>query len=284
MAENEIIGIANDRAGNIRDYVVVLGGSFGSESAGITALSQDQQRRGSDAASVSVRAQWSSLLSMLQSVPLAVEESDSFAWTLNSTGIFSVASVRMVMEEAKEIAWQSDTISSMITIWALKLPLKIQVFSWRFLTGRLPLRDQLMRRNLPNIVSVNCPFCESQEENLMHLFFECSVVKHLWNRIFVWLGAGQFLSLADFRSFSAIQEKAKSGIIKEKMNIVWISTIWSLWKMRNLMVFENNLYSFDWVFNNVLFFSWRWVSLSHPSTNFCFYDWFKIPLGGVSSV
>ncbi|XP_058774883.1 uncharacterized protein LOC131649149 [Vicia villosa] len=262
----------------------VIGRSFGSATGGNPALVQDRQRHDIDAASASVCAQWSSLHSMLQSVLLAVEDMDSFVWILNPSGFFTISSVRLAMEEAKDIAWQSETISSMKIIWALKIPLKIQVFTWRFLAGRLPLRDQLLRRNVPDIASANCPFCDSQEENLLHLFFDCSVVKHIWERIFVWLGAGQFLSLADFRSFSAIQEKVKSGIIKEKINIVWISTIWSLWNMRNSMVFENNLYSFEWVFNSVLFFSWRWVSLSIPLTNFCFYDWFKVPLVGVSSV
>ncbi|XP_058786092.1 uncharacterized protein LOC131660788 [Vicia villosa] len=272
--------------GDIHSWHVdrVIGGNSGSAIGGNSGLAQGRQRHVFYAASVSARDQWRTLHSMLQPISLEVEDLDSFDWILNPSGLFIVSSVRLVMEEAKDFAWQSNTISWMKTIWALKIPLKVQVFSWRFLAGRLPLRDQLLRRNVPNIASVNCPFCETQAENLNHLFFDCSMAKFIWERIFVWLGAGQFLSLADFRSFSAIQEKVKLEIIKEKINIVWISTIWSLWNMRNSMVFENHLYSFEWVFNSVLFFSWRGVSLSLSLTNFCSYDWYKVPLIGVSSV
>ncbi|XP_058783458.1 uncharacterized protein LOC131658145 [Vicia villosa] len=195
----------------------VIGGNSGSV--------QGQQRNVFVAASDSVQDQWRILHSMLQPISLAEEDLDSFVWTLNPSGHFSVSSVRSVMEEAKDLAWQSNMVSWMKTIWALKIPIRIQVFSWRFLAGRLPLKDQLLRRNVPNIASANCPFCDVQAENLNHLFFDCSVSKSIWERIFVWLGAVQFLSLADFISFGAIQEKVKTKSIKAKSNIVWISII-----------------------------------------------------------
>jgi len=45
-----------------------------------------------------------------------------------------------------------------IIIWKEKIPLKIQLFLCRLIMGRLPTKDQLLRRNLSHINDdLNCP-------------------------------------------------------------------------------------------------------------------------------
>lgn len=57
--------------------------------------------------------------------------------------------------------------------------------------------------------------------------------------------------------FGLIQEKVKNVNDRNKVHIIWIATNWSLWIMRNAIIFDNVPFSFDVVCANLLFLSWR---------------------------
>ncbi|XP_058747151.1 uncharacterized protein LOC131620154 [Vicia villosa] len=103
--------------------------------------------------------------------------------------------------------------------------------------------------------------------------------KTIWGWIYSWLGDGHQLSMEDLMDFRYIKEKVKNAIDRNKINTIWTATTWSLWLMRNSIIFENVPYSFDVVCSNVLFLSWRWLVSSNPLSFSSFYDWYKLPLG-----
>lgn len=69
---------------------------------------------------------------------------------------------------------------------------------------------------------------------------------------FFFLGNGLNLSDEDFKDFDIIFKKVKN-IVRNKVHIIWIATNWSLWIMRNTMIFDNISFSFDTVCSNVLY-------------------------------
>nr|GEV43061.1 RNA-directed DNA polymerase, eukaryota [Tanacetum cinerariifolium] len=77
--------------------------------------------------------------------------------------------------------------------WVRYIPIKINVFAWRARRDCLPTRVNLMRRGV-TLDSVNCPLCNSDEEDIHH-------------ELFRFLGASPLYSMSIF--------KAPKGVLKE---------------------------------------------------------------------
>ncbi|XP_058732655.1 uncharacterized protein LOC131604212 [Vicia villosa] len=177
---------------------------------------------------------------------------DEFEWCANISGIFSVASVSAMVSNLKSCAWQPQIVSVMKILWNMLIPLKIQIFAWRLFTSRLPTKDLSLLRGVVNISNPFCEFCGNHPETLSHIFFFCQVSKKVWEWIFLWLGEELPFSIEEFKDFDVLQEKIKIANARVKINTIWMTTIWSIWIMRNSIIFEQVLYSFDMVFYNVM--------------------------------
>ncbi|XP_058726341.1 uncharacterized protein LOC131597678 [Vicia villosa] len=211
---------------------------------------------------------------------------DSFSWRLESSGFFSVASIAKALARDKDNAWQPATIGLLSEMWKVFIPPKIQFFAWRLFIARLPVKDLLLSRGV-DLTSSDpmCVLCGSQPESLAHLFFFCNVSKTMWSRKFLWVGIASVISLEVFMDFGILQTKVKSLKDRRRLNIIWIATSWSLWCMRNAIIFEQGQYSFDVVYYNVMFYSWSWLatkSMFSPSSSF--FDWYMAPLDYFSDV
>ncbi|XP_058784167.1 uncharacterized protein LOC131658936 [Vicia villosa] len=215
---------------------------------------------------------------LLEGVEPDISATDEFHWNLTATGAFTVSSVSHLVANAKDLAWPIHTIKLLEVIWKSTISAKIRTFSWRFLTNRLPLKVQLANRGVASFTSIDCPFCSNHPESLDHLFYQCHVSNAVWNRIFIWLGDDVNLSIEEFKSFGSIQEKVKNTKIKVNLNSIWMALIWCTWYMRNTIIFDNAIFSFDEVISNIMFFSWRWVSNRESPSRINFYDWYKVPL------
>ncbi|XP_058754726.1 uncharacterized protein LOC131627883 [Vicia villosa] len=150
-------------------------------------------------------------------------------------------------------------------LWQMTVPLKFKIFAWRLLISRLPSKDLLLRRGV--VIDANnacCEFCRLHPENLNHLFFDCNVANLMWCRIFLWLGVDLSFSLDDFMAFGKFQKKVKNANSRLKINTIWLATTWSIWFMRNAMIFDKVPYNFDEVYSNILYLSWSWLASSNP--------------------
>ncbi|XP_058734014.1 uncharacterized protein LOC131605705 [Vicia villosa] len=227
----------------------------------------------------SMLVQWQLLQEMLLSVSLDPAAEDSFVWQQKLDGDFMVVSVTDLISEQKESAWHPAIIRRLKITWKMNIPLKIRVFAWVMFISKLPSKDLLARRGMSNnSFNLNCVLCESHEESLNHLFFLCQTSKAVWEKIYMWLGDNINFSLEEFMCFDVIQEKVRNISTRDIVNIIWLATLWSLWLMRNVIVFDNASYSFEAVYTNVMFFSWRWLACSNNSSRSSFCDWYKLPL------
>ncbi|XP_058724451.1 uncharacterized protein LOC131595932 [Vicia villosa] len=213
----------------------------------------------------------------LEFVP-SVQDSDTFSWSFDDNNVFTVASISSMIDSAKSFAWDNQVTNSLKVLWDLKLPPKIKVFGWRFFIDRLPTRDQLLKRGIALASGPNCVLCDSSFESSSHLFFNCHMVKGVWNHVFIWLGIAEEINLEDLFCFEAIQEKVKCSNRRIIINFVWVATIWSLWLMRNAMIFRGEVFSFEVVCTNIVFLSWRWLDCGYTKFKSNYYEWFKLPL------
>jgi hypothetical protein len=68
------------------------------------------------------------------------DQSDTFRWTLTSSGQFSVSSMYHAMLD-------SDIVPHNIYLWKIKLPLKIKVFLWLLYRKVILIKDNLVKKN-----------------------------------------------------------------------------------------------------------------------------------------
>uniref|UniRef100_A0A803NMT1 RNase H type-1 domain-containing protein n=1 Tax=Cannabis sativa TaxID=3483 RepID=A0A803NMT1_CANSA len=66
-------------------------------------------------------------------------------------------------------------------MWKLRMPPKIKNHLWRTGTNCLPTMDQLRIKRVE--VSALCPFCQNENETVLHCLVTCQVIKEVWKRV-----------------------------------------------------------------------------------------------------
>ena len=70
-------------------------------------------------------------------------------------------------------------------IFKATLDTKIRTFQFKFIHRRIATNEFLFRIGVKS--SPRCNFCLKESQDLMHLFFDCSIVKTFWNEVNKWL-------------------------------------------------------------------------------------------------
>nr|GFB45658.1 RNA-directed DNA polymerase, eukaryota [Tanacetum cinerariifolium] len=113
--------------------------------------------------------QLAKLEDQLEDVQL-VNKRDRWAWSLNDSGEFSVASIRRLLDDIR-----LPEVSSQ-TRWIKAIPIKVNILAWNVRLNGLPSRVNISRRCI-DINSILCPICERDVESVSHVFFSCYVAK-----------------------------------------------------------------------------------------------------------
>ncbi|XP_071699188.1 uncharacterized protein [Rutidosis leptorrhynchoides] len=104
------------------------------------------------------------------------DRDDRWLYSLSNDGLYTVKSAR---EGIDQVALPSSHVK---TIWFKFLPRKVNIFLWRLRLDSLPVRWNLSAKGI-EINSIVCPVCNNGVETRDHLFFDCSVVKDLWQKM-----------------------------------------------------------------------------------------------------
>ncbi|XP_057808866.1 uncharacterized protein LOC131023320 [Salvia miltiorrhiza] len=82
------------------------------------------------------------------------------------------------------------------------------------------------------------PLCREAGEDIDHLFWECAVARHVWSSLFSWFSL-EGSSILDIDSFVIWAMRIPAS--KQVTNL-WrvgaMSVFWSLWNLRNQVVFK----------------------------------------------
>ena len=147
-------------------------------------------------------------------------QKDSVYWALEANGTYSSHSMYLKLCQGPEFQAAAD-------VWKATVPLKIKIFIWQLIRGRLPSNDQLLKRKGPS--DGKCCMC-SQPENATHIFFECVLAKFLWS------GLRSMLSVtwnpANFRHWFNISQGFR-GHTRIVLCLLFSSLWWWLWLTRN---------------------------------------------------
>ena len=102
---------------------------------------------------------WHQLVARVMDIQLQ-DQTDSFVWSLQQNGLFSVRSMYRAITT-------TNIIPHNHIIWKLKLPLKIKIFMWYLIKGVTLTKDNLARRRWKG--SLKC--CCNLNETIQPLFF-----------------------------------------------------------------------------------------------------------------
>jgi hypothetical protein len=122
--------------------------------------------------------------------------------------------------------------------WDCFAPLKVRVFFWILRLQRTRTRALLHR--LGCVPSPNCAFCLGVVEDISHLFVCCPRLGPLWNIVSPSMrprDGADLPALLDGLSKDLPQMHVKAR------NTAVLSLLWSVWKSRNKMVFDTDLFS-----------------------------------------
>jgi hypothetical protein len=124
-------------------------------------------------------------------------------------------------------------------LWKLRIPSKINFFSWKALHGTIPGMSILADRHIP--VSPQCPVCFEGPEDILHLMFSCSRAKDIWRSLGILPYIESTISLN--RSGSVVLEEilrdliqVQNGIIKTDLKELILVGAWYIWWQRREFV------------------------------------------------
>ncbi|XP_015969301.1 uncharacterized protein LOC107492758 [Arachis duranensis] len=115
----------------------------------------------------------------LRPVKLSDGKDDNMVWKFDSKGVFSTKSVVQVL--------QSETLSDEImsysytsSVWQGMVPLRIELFGWFVLIGRVNTRERLSRLGVIRLSDTLCVLCKKEIESVEHLFLLCELTWQVW--------------------------------------------------------------------------------------------------------
>ena len=120
-------------------------------------------------------------------------------------------------------------------MWKIKIPPRVKVFMWLALRKSILTKDNLLRRSWKG--DDKCPFC-GRKENINHLFLTCSIARLLW---IILKYAFNLKDIPD--DLDLVMRGWAKTFLKEERGLVWIgisAICWTIWKLRNNVIFDNN--------------------------------------------
>ncbi|RVW99862.1 Transposon TX1 uncharacterized 149 kDa protein [Vitis vinifera] len=177
------------------------------------------------------------LMSSLSSVRFSPSLADSRAWSLSSSGLFSVKSFFLALSKV------SNPILFLpaMFLWSSKVPSKVKALAWIVAHGKVNTNDKLqLRRPFKSLCPQWCILCKGNGESIDHLFLHCPVTIGLWNKLFK-LDGLDWVPPRSFEDMLVIAFKGLGNSLRGKTlwQVACLTLVWIVWQERNNRIFED---------------------------------------------
>ncbi|GKB05965.1 RNA-directed DNA polymerase, eukaryota [Tanacetum coccineum] len=209
------------------------------------------------------------LVALMQPVILSPMQ-DRRTWTLNSSGEFSVASVRNLIDI------KMLPKGGFKTRWIRYVPIKVNILAWKVMTNSLPTRFNISRCGI-DIDSIFCVNCDMGVETTNHLFFFCNMAKQSTRLISRWwdvldLDITSYGKLESWDGLTFCMPAKNKNMLEGMFYVMWLL----LWTFRNKKIFEVKAPSKAMFFDDVICKSFHWCRF-RSKVPFSWNDWLKSP-------
>ncbi|XP_057419967.1 uncharacterized protein LOC130714100 [Lotus japonicus] len=144
--------------------------------------------------------------------------------------------------------------------------------------GRIQTRDNLLKRQVIHTAAeALCPLCGRVEESCSHLLFTCPAALLIWYDVYAWLGVSTAqipvgeVHLLQFASIGS-NKSQKLGEVA-----IWLTVVWSLWCVRNRIVFSGGELLKDQILEQVQLKSWQWLTARRVEFSYSWFEWKSNP-------
>jgi hypothetical protein len=219
------------------------------------------------------------LMEIIKLAPITKEED---SWSYIDGGMFTVRHMYLFLY--KKFFPPSTLVVNLIgvlsRIWESWAPLKVIVFSWQAILGRLPTRQNLVRRRIINDgLDAACVLCGGGRESENHIFSSCATAWLVWSKVHRWFGLTSVLpdSISSLlQSFLGCYRRRKNGF--KGALLVWHAVLWALWRARNERIFSGKIVTPSEIFDRIQYTSWKWLIAKKINPSCLFYEWCVNPL------
>ncbi|XP_071741097.1 uncharacterized protein [Rutidosis leptorrhynchoides] len=182
------------------------------------------------------------LRQLLSTVSVNSREKDSWRWSLSSNGQLTLKKLAAILDEQMLRPFTSQQCTLRNSLVPKK---KIEIFTWRALKKRLPVRIELDKREL---------------ESVDHALFQCKLARDIWDRVFNWWGLGNVSNI----SFSELLNDNVNHSSSLHGKKLWQALKWScaylIWSNRNNLVFKGKTWNAPVALNEIQIRSFDWIS------------------------
>ncbi|GLU17744.1 hypothetical protein SLE2022_341000 [Rubroshorea leprosula] len=177
------------------------------------------------------------IVEKIRAIPLSRNSQleDGVFWANSMDGLFTVKSAYQLLQAPRNFAYHST--DSWNWIWKLHCAERIRLFVWLWVRGRVLTNSVHFAHHMAP--SPLCPRCDSSNETPIDLLRDCFYAKTVWSLL--GFARSEFFTLDSFpwlKIFSTISRAFRQAEVSRA--ILFLSTIWLIWKDRNALVFRNH--------------------------------------------
>lgn len=178
---------------------------------------------------------------------------DKLVWAFTPNGVYTVKSGYRTCCDKIAPKPHLKVEGDWNALWALKVAPRVKACVWRACRDVLPTRTRIQTRGVP--CPSFCLFCPNEFENSFHLFFTCARAEQCWRHLQLWHTIEPLILQAD--GFWDLFFKAVKAMDHDQVCLLAVG-IWSLWKSRNEMLWDDKDMRPSLVAARVLSFCKEW--------------------------
>lgn len=211
---------------------------------------------------------------VIEGVTLQEGSLDKRIWIAEPDGAFTVQTAYKILQ-APTVGEVEPVFNE---VWNSKAPSNVCAFIWKVMWDRIPMRINLLKRKvIRSIIEARCPLCLEKDETSDHLLISCPFADKVWINCYRWIGVNTALSGSCrlhllqhyFVGFNAKQN--------ELFKIIWFAETWSLWLIRNQIIFRGGMAKEDVVLEGAIIRAWHWATGRMKGFQFSIYEWISQP-------
>lgn len=135
-------------------------------------------------------------------------------------------------------------------IWGKWIVINYSFCTWQVLMDCLPIQDRLMCNGV--LLSSNCIFCNKNNKNSLHLFFNCSQSKELQGKVKAHIGIDSSIAHAQREWFNIFHHYGNKNQSPDRRKVFFAATIYNILRERNRRRFQNSSMSFTTLFHQLV--------------------------------
>lgn len=208
------------------------------------------------------------LLAIIGNCKPSCAGTDSWHWRFATNGIYNTSISYNNFWKGNQAAGPtpSQVQPTFKRLWTSWSPRKTIPCAWRLLKNRLPTMDNLARRGVV-MTSTSCPLCMEYDECPEHLFFKCKISSSIWDAVKSWLSINMVMHINPSIHFLQFSEALGRKKLRKVAFFIWVGSVWSLWNLRNDVLFNNGSVAIDKVISILKIRLWHWICCREISMN-----------------